>query len=380
MKVYGRAAVGDFLQDNLIYRSIRPVDTRLPALDELRARLRLSALGVPRKTSVEYATVLTHLLGHARNLEAPGTTLNRLVFVGDNRLNDVTTFNNLCMAADWPGAAFICAENLDEPPHYEVIRQEETRILYFANRWGMLRDFDYHLNTRGFALDERTVVLLNLDRTALGARGRNDAVIDAAQMAAAFGTARALLGGDFDPGVFERAYSRFSQPAYHAFTTDNQDHLVYLCLMISAGLYTADELDAAIRGGQLFRFDQFLRAVDARADRLPAAVRAVHEDFAGHFRAGDPAPFKAFRENEYRETVARMGQMGADAPVEEILAREIVLTQEVRERAADWHFRGSLLFGVSDRPDEASLPPADLAREGYQPIHRTLTDAVGEQR
>jgi hypothetical protein len=55
-----------------------------------------------------------------------------------------------------------------------------------------------------------------------------------------------------------------------------------------------------------------------------------------------------------------------------------VITQEVRERAADWHFRGALLFGVSDKPDEASLPPDDLAAQGYQPIHRTETDAVGE--
>jgi hypothetical protein len=42
-----------------------------------------------------------------------------------------------------------------------------------------------------------------------------------------------------------------------------------------------------------------------------------------------------------------------------------------------WREQGALLFGLSDKPDEASLPSATLAAHGYPPIHRAVTRAVG---
>ena len=42
-----------------------------------------------------------------------------------------------------------------------------------------------------------------------------------------------------------------------------------------------------------------------------------------------------------------------------------------------WREQGALLFGLSDKPDEASVPEASLAAQGYQPIHRQETHAVG---
>jgi hypothetical protein len=202
--------------------------------------------------------------------------------------------------------------------------------------------------------------------------------MERARSAAAFGTVQALLGDAFDPQVFERAYALFSQPVFRNFIGDSRDSLIYLCLMVSAGVYEAGTLAERIRSGQLFRFDQFLRGVDSRRGALSAPVREAHDDFVSRFRGGDPAPFKALRVREYQETAKRMGQMEAESPVDAVLAQEIVITQEVRERASGWHFRGSLLFGVSDRPDEACLPPADLVPQGWQPLHRTGTDAVGE--
>jgi hypothetical protein len=54
-----------------------------------------------------------------------------------------------------------------------------------------------------------------------------------------------------------------------------------------------------------------------------------------------------------------------------------VLTQEVRERASDWLFKGALLFGLSDKPDEASIPSTPLASQGFLPIHKVETSVVG---
>jgi hypothetical protein len=72
-----------------------------------------------------------------------------------------------------------------------------------------------------------------------------------------------------------------------------------------------------------------------------------------------------------------MGWMRDDAPVGEILAGEITVTQEVREAASWLRGQGALLFALSDKPDEASLPTDELAAQGWQPIHRTGTHAVG---
>jgi hypothetical protein len=73
-----------------------------------------------------------------------------------------------------------------------------------------------------------------------------------------------------------------------------------------------------------------------------------------------------------------MGHLSDDAPVEQLLANEIVVTEEVRAQALEWRSRGALLFGLSDKPDEASMPPQARAAQGWQAIHRVETHAVGE--
>jgi len=95
-------------------------------------------------------------------------------------------------------------------------------------------------------------------------------------------------------------------------------------------------------------------------------------------QAGDPTPFKAFRRNEYRVTIAKMGCLPDSAPVEELLAGEIVITEEVRRAALDWQARGALIFGLSDKPDEASLPTPKQVGQGFPPLHRKETHVVGE--
>jgi hypothetical protein len=38
--------------------------------------------------------------------------------------------------------------------------------------------------------------------------------------------------------------------------------------------------------------------------------------------------------------------------------------------------RGALLFGLSDKPDEASLPRPELAQKGYLPLHRVTMKVI----
>jgi hypothetical protein len=73
-----------------------------------------------------------------------------------------------------------------------------------------------------------------------------------------------------------------------------------------------------------------------------------------------------------------MGHLADGTAVEELLDQEIVLTQEVRETALAWRRQGALLFGLSDKPDEASVPTGELTDQGFVPIHRAGTHVVGE--
>jgi hypothetical protein len=104
----------------------------------------------------------------------------------------------------------------------------------------------------------------------------------------------------------------------------------------------------------------------------------VHQEVYGNFRQGDPTPFKSFRYREYRETVARMDALPDETEPDELLRREIVLTREVMDVARLFKERGVLLFGLTDKPDEASVPSPELAAQGYLPLHRVTMKVVGK--
>jgi hypothetical protein len=376
MKNHGRTAVDEFLGDFIVYRNLVPMDPRLPTLRELRPKVGVPEGGIPRKSEPAYARIIVHLLREARALEAPGIPLERLVYVGDTRLNDGTAFANTCRAGDWPGLAFIGCER-NEPAQVEIVEQQEG-VLYLANRWAALSDLDRFCRDRQCPVDERTAVVVDLDKTALGARGRNDHIIDQARVEAVHRTVGDLLGDDLDPAGFQRAYDLLNQAEFHPFTADNQDYLAYICLILGSGLYALESLLAEVRAGQMATFSQFIAHVDDRAGDLPANLRCIHDSIYACVQQGDPTPFKTFRYHEYQITVEQMGCMGEDTPAAELLAHELVITQEVREAALRWRAQGATLLGLSDKPDEASVPGEELMAKGYRPIHRTKTHALGE--
>jgi hypothetical protein len=165
MKLYGRSTISEFLGDNIAFRNLNPLDARLPSLDELRASIRLPKQVIPRKTSADYANLVSHLLKRARALRAPRTKIKRLLFIGDTRMNDATAFNNICAAGDWPGIAFICAENREAEPYSEILEKEENRLLYLANRWELLHEFDHYLAPHDIFIDENTAIIIDIDKT-----------------------------------------------------------------------------------------------------------------------------------------------------------------------------------------------------------------------
>jgi hypothetical protein len=376
-RLFGRSTVSEFLEDRVVYRNLSPLDSRIQGLEAIREQVGLPPSRIPRKSELDYAQVVVHMLRQARCLDAPGAEIERLVFVGDTRLNDSTAFDNLCRAGGWSGLAFIASEN-DKPLKVDIVPMGGGGNLYLANRWSALPNFDRYCAEQGFPIDEATAVVVDLDKTALGARGRNAHVIDQARVQAVEDTVAKVLGGDFNAAAFRTAYDTLNQVEFHPFTGDNQDYLAYICLILGSGLYDLDGVVKDVNQARLTTFRQFISGVDECRSYLPSALEAIHADIYERVKAGDPTPFKAFRRNEYLATVGRMGFMDDDSSAEALLGSEIVITQEVRAQALEWAGRGALLFGLSDKPDEASIPTPDQARQGYKPIHRTPTHVIGE--
>ncbi|MFQ6016018.1 MAG: hypothetical protein ACE5NP_11320 [Anaerolineae bacterium] len=366
-----RMRLGDLLGDFVSYRNLEPVDERLLGLGAIRAQLGLAANYIPRKTEPAFATVIVHFLRQLQSLLAPDRPLEHLLYIGDTAMNDGMAIANL--GQHLPILGFIGHEKLAEEERIEV-----RQGLMIANRWTALADFLSFIEGEGFPLEEGTAVLVDLDKTAFGARGRNDGAIDRARVEAVRCTVEGVLGADFHYEEFRAVYDELNQPRYHPFTADNQDYLAYVALMVSGGAYDFAALLQDLDVGRLSSFPQFVAACARRVGQGQfVRLLPIHEEVYSNLQRGDPTPFKSFRYREYVATVARMDFLPDDTDQGELLAQEIVITGEVAEVARYLKERGMLLFGLSDKPDEASIPKLELEQEGYLPVHRTQMKVVG---
>ena len=257
MKVYGRASISDLLGDRIVYRSLNPMDPNLPNYDTVSRTLKtFSGSGFPRKKTADYARIIAHLVQVARFNDLPGTEIRRVIYVGDTRMNDGSAFFNICEVAGWEGMAFIGA---DRPKPLEIkIEREGEGEIYDASRWSAIQDFEDYLQSKNFRIDEQTAALFDMDKTLLGARGRNDHAIDQQRVTAAQLTVQEQLADQYSPTEFQNAYDTLNQPEFHPFTADNQDYLVYVCLILSSGLLSLSDLIRAIHAGEVANFKRFI--------------------------------------------------------------------------------------------------------------------------
>ncbi len=362
----GITSMAELFGDFVVYRNLTPADCRLPSATDLGCR------ALPRKSDPDYGRIVAEILKQARVLTAPGVEIARVLFIGDTQLNDGTAFQNICAAGGWPGWCFIGRDTPVDAPQAQIEGQ-----FYVANRWSALPECLRFVQGQGFALDAGTAAVIDMDKTLVGARGRNDQVIDAARVEGVQRTVAGLLGAGFDRAAFQAAYDELNRPAYHAFTADNQDYLAYICLILGAGLFGLDGVVQDVQAGRLKHFDDFICLVqDRRADLAASGLIPVHDEVWACVQAGDPTPFKAFRYNEYLTTAARFGSLPG-ATVEEVLRQRIVITQEVHAAALRLKEMGALLFALSDKPDEASMPNPVQAQAGMKALHHLQTLAVG---
>jgi hypothetical protein len=265
----------------------------------------------------------------------------------------------------------------DDTPTALEVENSGTRTVCIANRWRLLDEIWAALARADFQVDEHTAVIIDLDKTALGARGRNDKVIDQVRIDAAREMARSAIGEDFGEERFNEAYHLLNKPHFHPLTADNQDYLAYICLVLASGFMDLQTVTYDFEVSRIDSFSEFLAGVENHKSTLPAGLSEIHESVFHAHQRGDPTPFKQFRQMEYLKTVENMGHLAGGVSVEEILEQRICISREVRSLAKSCRKKGALLFGLSDKPDEASLPTPLQRKQGWHPIHRTETYIVG---
>ncbi len=372
---YGRARLADFCEDWVVYRNLEPLDKRLPGLKTTYLDMELRSDLIPRKQDAPYARIATYFLNEIQRLRKVKSPLGELLFLGDTLFNDSQAYKNMRAFSGWPGACFICTERVEQEPALTV---DEDNV-YIANRWHLLTEWVRQLRAQGLQLGPNTAVVIDIDKTALGAKGRNDKTIDRARLAGIFRTMNAVLGEDFNQAFFERDYEELNRAKYHIVTADNQDYLAYICLVLNVNLISLDEMKREVASSSMDNFEQFMRWVDSRMMINPAAgeaLREVHEAVNASVRNGDPTPFKRFRRQEFISTMEYMGNMPDTASVAELLADEITLTEEVYELATWLRARGCLILCLSDKPDEASMPHPRVSPD-LSPLHLAETHRVG---
>lgn len=368
-----RGTLADMMGPRVVYRNLQPADPRIPGLDVAWQAAGLERYYIPRKTTPEYAQVIWFFMHEAQRLRGVHQPVERVLMVGDSARNDGAVAINL--GAYCTARGFIGVDALEQPKKVAL----EQDVIMVANRWNALADLMDWLRADGFACDQGLALVIDLDKTSLGARGRNDGSIDAARVQAAERITRSTLGNAFDETAFRSLYARLNQTRYHYLTEDNQDYVAYICLMVTGQAYPEPRFWAALEDGSLRDVQGFGARCDANVAGMADGLLSIHREVYDGIAAGDPTPFKSFRRLEFLETIARMDALPDKATPEKVLKREIVLTAEVSDLAKKLAAQGALVFGLSDKPDEASIPTAEAAAQGHRAIHDTLMKVHGER-
>lgn len=373
---FGQAKLSDFLEDRVIYRSLEPMDRRIPGLRKAYYRMGLMTDAIPRKMDRDYAKVGVWLINEMQRLRLRSQPLTELIFLGDTLSGDGHAFQSMANLGEWRGACFI---GHDDPTQAARTVYDDQTGITSATRWSLMGEWARWMLDQGFQLGSSTALVVDIDKTALGARGRNDRAIDQARLDGIYRTMDSVLGDSFDKDAFELAYNTLNQARFHPLTGDNQDYLGYICLMLNGCVTDLDELLREFENNSLGSFDHFIRWIDVRITNGNCAsesLRQAHEAVIMSVRQGDPTPFKHFRRQEFVSTLEHMNNVPDSAAPTDRLSAEICITQEVRELSIWLQKRGALVLSMSDKPDEASAPHPRYSPE-LAPIHQSFTHCIG---
>jgi len=365
----GKTSIQSVFGENIFYRDLNPVSSQYLSFEDIRKRLNIRQKFPPRKASRDYASVILEQV----KLRA-STELRQILFFGDTPGNDGSVVRNLETLSKLPVFGFIGKEAIGE----EKMLSADPPI-FLANRWELVSEFLAQIQQFGFRQEVKTAVLFDMDKTLIGARGRNDHVIDDARMDGVKKLIKETLKNEWQEDHFLLIYKTFNEPAYHFLTEDNQDYLAFVCLMVLADVWSFEELVDQLIRRKITSFQEFLTRTASRLQKRPiSAVAPYFEEVFLSTVKGDPTPFKSFRRMEYLATIERIDCVQSEDPAE-ILRSEITLTQEILDLVSFLKKKQfSPIVCISDKPPESTFPSDELKQQGYLPLHQMPMKIVGK--
>lgn len=341
-------SIANLTGDKVLYRDLQPGDPTMCGLADVRKRLEIPSGVIPRKRDADYARVVATIIAEFQTSHGHPSIQTALV-IGDTD-NDRWVAEHL-RTLGVPTFCFIGLDRLIEPP---TITWEAATA--YANRWALLPSWLSTIEAHGIRW-QATALLIDIDKTLLGPRGRCDQAIDDSRLAGAMQVAAELIGATLDFHTFGANYAHLCQSPYQQLTLDNQDYVVYLCLLVATNTLTLEAVQLLATQATPQSFRQLLATT---ASQVPSLLRDLHAELRAADTAGDPTPFKRFRQAEFAATIARM-RAGRLTLCHEVVA----ITHTLRER-------GVLCVAASDKPTEAALPVPTQVAAGLTPLHHTL--------
>jgi hypothetical protein len=322
-----RGTLNDIFNDYIIFRELNPVKKSLPNFNDLKDRLGLNTL--PRKKDKEYALVLREILKSALDFSS-------VVYLGDTFLSDLTVIKNLKeLGVNIFGVITDETATETQSPYPYVV---------FNTSWAMLKDFVLD------KISNSTILIVDIDKTAIGAHGRNHLPIDKARTDAIVSLAEIVFGHSLDLAEkenFLKLYSKIHTKDLLQFTQDNQDIVSIVSLIIYSGAVNFEEF---IHIAKEKTFEEFIEGVSVEG-KLESLVSEVKYNI----KQKSPTLFPTFRKIELEKTLARMDFLPDDTELSTLLEEEILITGEVYDIGKYALSKGAIVFGVSDKPEIASF-------------------------
>lgn len=324
---FERGTLNDIFNNYIVFRELNPINKSLPSFEEIKAKLHLESL--PRKKDKEYALVLKEILKSA-------LSFSNIIYIGDTFLSDLTVVENLKdLGIDVFGV--ITDESVSETssPHDYIV---------FNNSWSRLEEIVLD------KIREKTILLVDIDKTAIGAHGRNHLPIDKARTDAIVSLAENVFMRNFHESEkenFLKLYKSIHTKELLNFTQDNQDIVSIVTLIIYSGILSLQEFYKASRENT---FEEFVENISV-PENLGNLIHEVKENL----KQKSPTLFPTFRKIELEKTIARMDFLPDETPLQIIFNEEILITGEVYRIGKYALSKGAVVFGVSDKPEIASF-------------------------
>lgn len=326
---------------------------------------------LPRKHEQEYALALgRHILDRFPDMD-------QIVYFGDTHLNDASLIRNL-QRQGMKATGFICEPELH-------IKNLWFNGIYYSDAWTDV--LGYLEQVGGSTLGRKTLCLCDMDQTVWAPKGVLEAPLSAARTAAM----HMLIDKYVEEGreefrlrtrqMVSGIYRIIKGIAFTVLTEDNEDYKAAISICLALNLYKArnkrfsllgddklatEELEWTVSEvilkpymldnglaefiGDVYaeldapEVEQYAREKGIRLSEVRVDIRSVFRNIRNRL----PTPYAAFRRYEFEQTMLRARRSGIAAD------EGIVINKTIWDVLAWLLERNVRLFGISDRPDEAT--------------------------